>query len=82
MEAKTFYLHSLGCPKNMVDSEVILGFLMDAGYKPVEEPLDARLIVVNTCGFIESATEESIETILELAQAKKQGRCELLVVAG
>ena len=66
----------------MVDSEVILGFLMRAGYKPVEEPLAARLIVVNTCGFIESATEESIETILELAQAKKQGRCELLVVAG
>jgi ribosomal protein S12 methylthiotransferase len=55
---------------------------MDAGYKPVEEPLDARLIVVNTCGFIESATEESIETILELAQAKEQGRCEFLVVAG
>jgi len=55
---------------------------MDAGYKPVQEPLEARLIVVNTCSFIESATEESIETILELAQAKKQGRCELLVVAG
>ena len=66
----------------MVDSEVILGFLMSAGYKPVEEPLAAQLIVVNTCGFIESAIEESIETILELAQAKKQGRCELLVVAG
>jgi len=55
---------------------------MDAGYMPVQEPLEARLIVVNTCSFIESATEESIETILELAQAKKQGRCELLVVAG
>jgi ribosomal protein S12 methylthiotransferase len=55
---------------------------MDAGYKPVAEPLDAQLIVVNTCGFIESATEESIETILELAQAKKQGRCQFLVVAG
>jgi ribosomal protein S12 methylthiotransferase len=82
MEPTTFYLQSLGCPKNRVDSEVILGSLMDAGYKPVEEPLDARLIVVNTCGFIESATEESIETILELAQAKEQGRCEFLVVAG
>jgi len=55
---------------------------MDAGYQPVEEPLDAHLIVVNTCGFIESATEESIETILELAQAKKQGRCQYLVVTG
>ncbi|UCG21330.1 MAG: 30S ribosomal protein S12 methylthiotransferase RimO [Deltaproteobacteria bacterium] len=82
MEPTTFYLQSLGCPKNRVDSEVILGSLMDAGYKPVQEPLEARLIVVNTCSFIESATEESIETILELAQAKKQGRCELLVVAG
>jgi ribosomal protein S12 methylthiotransferase len=55
---------------------------MDAGYEPVQEPLKARLIVVNTCGFIGSATEESIETILELAQAKEQGRCEFLVVAG
>ena len=82
MEPTTFYLQSLGCPKNRVDSEVILGCLMNAGYKPVEDPLDARLIVVNTCGFIRSATEESIETILELAKAKNLGRCEFLVVAG
>ncbi len=82
MEPTTVYLISLGCPKNRVDSEVILGCLINAGYKPVEEPLDARLIVVNTCGFIRSATEESIETILELAQAKKSCRCEFLVVAG
>jgi ribosomal protein S12 methylthiotransferase len=82
VEPATVYLISLGCPKNRVDSEVILGCLINAGYKPVEEPLDARLIVVNTCGFIRSATEESIETILELAQAKKSGRCEFLVVAG
>lgn len=82
MEPTTFYLQSLGCAKNRVDSEVILGFLMSAGYKPVEEPLDAQLIVVNTCGFIESATQESIETILELAQAKETGQCQLLVVAG
>ena len=82
MEPTTVYLISLGCPKNRVDSEVILGSLINAGYKPVEEPLEAQLIVVNTCGFIRSATEESIETILELAQAKKLGRCEFLVVAG
>jgi ribosomal protein S12 methylthiotransferase len=82
VEPTTVYLTSLGCPKNRVDSEVILGSLMNAGYKPVVEPLEARLIVVNTCGFITSATEESIETILELAQAKKLGRCEFLVVAG
>ena len=55
---------------------------MKAGYKLVEEPLEAQLIVVNTCAFIESATEESIEAILELAQAKNLGQCELLVVAG
>jgi len=82
VEPTTVYLISLGCPKNRVDSEVILGSLMNAGYRPVEEPLDARLIVVNTCGFIRSATEESIETILELAKAKQVGRCEFLVVAG
>jgi len=82
LEPTTFYLQSLGCPKNRVDSEVILGSLINAGYKPVEGPLDAQLIVVNTCGFIRSATEESIETILELAQAKKLGRCEFLVVVG
>ena len=82
MGPKTVYLTSLGCPKNRVDSEVILGSLMKAGYKLVEEPLEAQLIVVNTCAFIESATEESIEAILELAQAKKLGQCELLVVAG
>jgi len=82
VEPTTVYLTSLGCPKNRVDSEVILGSLMNAGYTPVEDPLDARLIVVNTCGFVRSATEESIETILELAQAKKLGRCDFLVVAG
>ena len=82
MGPKTVYLTSLGCPKNRVDSEVILGSLMKAGYKLVEEPLEAQLIVVNTCAFIESATEESIEAILELAQAKNLGQCELLVVAG
>jgi len=82
MEPTTFYLQSLGCPKNRVDSEVILGSLMNAGHRPVEDPFQARLIVVNTCGFIESATQESIDTILALAQAKERGQCQLLVVAG
>ena len=81
-EPTTVYLTSLGCAKNRVDSEVILGALMAGGYKPVEEPLQAHLIVVNTCCFIESATQESIDTILELAQAKERGQCQLLVVAG
>ncbi len=82
MEKKTLYIASLGCPKNRVDSEVILGALMKGGHEPVENPLEAHLIVVNTCGFIESATQESIDTILELAQAKERGQCQLLVVAG
>ncbi len=82
MEPTTFYLQSLGCPKNLVDSEVILGGLIRAGHKPVHDPLEARLIVVNTCSFIESATQESIDTILELARAKERGQCQVLVVAG
>ncbi|UCG11635.1 MAG: 30S ribosomal protein S12 methylthiotransferase RimO [Deltaproteobacteria bacterium] len=82
MEPTTVYLTSLGCPKNRVDSEVILGTLMSGGYEPVENPLEAQVIVVNTCSFIESATQESIDTILELAQAKESGLCRLLVVAG
>lgn len=82
MEPTTFYLQSLGCPKNRVDSEVILGILMNGGHKPVEDPLQAQLIVVNTCSFIESATQESIDTILELAQAKQRGQCEFFVVVG
>jgi ribosomal protein S12 methylthiotransferase len=82
VEPTTFYLHSLGCAKNRVDSEVILGLLVEGGHQLAPDPLEARIIVVNTCAFIESATQESIDTILELAQAKKQGQCEVLVVAG
>jgi len=82
MEPTTFYLQSLGCSKNRVDSEVILGTLMAAGYRSIEDPLEARLIVVNTCSFIESATQESVDTILELAQAKQLGKCKVMVVAG
>ena len=82
MEPTTFYLLSLGCAKNRVDSEVILGGLISAGYQPEEDPLKAQLIVVNTCSFIESAAQESIDAILDLAQAKEKGACRLLVVTG
>jgi ribosomal protein S12 methylthiotransferase len=82
MEPSTFHLLSLGCAKNRVDSEVILGGLISAGYHPEEDPLKAQVIVVNTCSFIESAAQESIDTILELAQAKDKGACRLLVVTG
>ncbi|HET9599261.1 MAG TPA: 30S ribosomal protein S12 methylthiotransferase RimO [Anaeromyxobacteraceae bacterium] len=76
------YMHTLGCPKNRVDSEVMLGTLADAGFRLVQAPGDADVIVVNTCGFIESAKEESISAIVELAEEKASGRCKKLVVAG
>ncbi len=76
------YMHTLGCPKNRVDSEVMLGTLADAGYRLVQEPRQADVIVVNTCGFIESAKQESIGAIVELAEMKAEGRCRKLVVAG
>src|SRR5690242_16911555 len=76
------YMHTLGCPKNRVDSEVMLGTLSEAGYRLVQAPEQADVIVVNTCGFIESAKQESIDAILELAAHKAEGRCRKLVVAG
>ena len=80
--ARTIHFVSLGCPKNRVDSEVMLGVAERAGYRHVSEPEEASVIVVNTCGFIDAAKEESINTILELARQKQAGRCEKLVVAG
>lgn len=80
--SKAVYIVSLGCPKNRVDSEVMLGDAGAAGHRLVDEPEQADVIVVNTCGFIESAKEESIETILEMAGHKGEGGCETLVVTG
>lgn len=79
---KTVGLVSLGCSKNRVDSEVMLGVLKEQGYRVVADPAQAQVIVVNTCGFIQSAKEESIETILEMARYKHTGRLEQLVVTG
>ena len=76
------YLRTLGCPKNRVDSEIMLGTLAEAGFQLVQEPERAEVIVVNTCGFIESAKAESISAIVELAEMKAEGRCKKLVVAG
>src|SRR5262245_15098347 len=73
---------SLGCPKNLVDSEVMLGTLAGKGYAITAQKEDAEVIVVNTCGFIDSAKKESIDTILEMAQLKTEGHCKKLVVAG
>jgi ribosomal protein S12 methylthiotransferase len=82
--ARTRRLHlvSLGCAKNQVDSEFMLGRLKQAGWLPTDDPEQAHAIVVNTCSFIESAAEESIETIVELADYKKSGLCRRLVVTG
>jgi ribosomal protein S12 methylthiotransferase len=80
--SKRIHFVSLGCPKNRVDTEVMLGIAEKAGYRQVADPAEASVIVVNTCGFIDAAKEESIATILELSQHKKDGRCEKLVVTG
>ena len=71
-----------GCPKNRVDTEVMLGLSQQGGAQIAEKPDDADVIVVNTCGFINAAKEESIDTILEMAQWKTQGRCQRLIVTG
>ena len=81
-ENKSLYMATLGCPKNRVDSEVMLGTLGARGYTLVERPEDASVIVVNTCAFIGPAKQESVDTILELAELKKTGHCDTLVVTG
>src|SRR6266478_7482812 len=73
---------SLGCPKNLVDSEVMMGLLARAGAELSPRAEDADVIVVNTCSFIESAQQESVNTILEMAGHKAAGRAKKLVVAG
>ncbi len=78
----TLCLVSLGCAKNQVDSELMLGRLRRAGWVLTERPEEAQVIVVNTCSFIEDAAQESLETILELARYKKIGSCRRLVVTG
>jgi ribosomal protein S12 methylthiotransferase len=73
---------SLGCPKNIVDSELVLGSLASKGYNITADAGGAEVIVVNTCGFIDSAKEESIDTILEMAEYKRKGSCQKLIVMG
>lgn len=73
---------SLGCAKNLVDTELILGKLGEAGYGVTSEPREADVIIVNTCGFIQAAKEESLETALALAGEKGHGRCRALILAG
>lgn len=80
--SKSLYMVTLGCPKNRVDSEVMLGTLNQRGYHLVQEPGDAEVIVVNTCAFLKAAEKESVDNILELAEYKKTGKCRTLVVTG
>ncbi|HHW00064.1 MAG TPA: 30S ribosomal protein S12 methylthiotransferase RimO [Clostridiaceae bacterium] len=72
---------SLGCPKNLVDSEIMLGMLKEKGYEFTSDKDEAEVLIVNTCGFIESAQQESVNTILEMAECKKNN-CKLLLVTG
>src|SRR5215213_4650210 len=73
---------SLGCPKNLVDSEVMLGLAQQSGHQLTRDAADADVLVVNTCAFIDKAKQESVDAILEMAEHKKTGRCTKLVVTG
>src|SRR5262245_59745499 len=77
-----FSIVSLGCARNLVDSEVMAGLLQRDHYDIVDEPEDADVVLINTCGFIEAAKAESIDTIIEIAQLKEEGKIKKLVVAG
>ena len=79
---ETVHLLTLGCPKNLVDSELMLGALTDAGYEIVSDPAKAQVLIVNTCAFIETAKKESIGAILEAAELKSSAPGRRLVVAG
>jgi ribosomal protein S12 methylthiotransferase len=78
----TFHLVSLGCAKNLVDSEVMLGLLQEGGWDMEENPSEASVLLVNTCGFIQPAVEEAVEVILEMASYKSDSRPKFLVVTG
>ena len=73
---------SLGCPKNLVDTEVMMGHLTMRGHELTPKPEDADVIVVNTCSFIDPAKQESVDTIIEMGEFKKSGKAQRLVVAG
>lgn len=79
---RTIHFVSLGCPKNRVDTEGMLGLAEACAYRHVADPAEADVIVVNTCGFIDPAKRESIATVLELTRHRTEGRCRSLVVAG
>lgn len=81
-QEKSIYFSSLGCSKNLVDSQVMLGHLKLDGFKITPNPEEAEVIIVNTCSFVEAAKVESIETVLDLASYKEEGNCKALVMSG
>jgi len=81
-DQKSIYLNNLGCARNLVDGEVMLGILKDKGFRLISDPSQADIIIVNTCSFIESAINESLDEILELAEYKDNGNCMQLIVTG
>lgn len=81
-DPKKVHFISLGCPKNLVDSEIMAGTLMKDGYQVVGDETEADTVIVNTCGFIEDSKKESIQRILDMAELKKQGQIKKVVVAG
>ena len=77
-----FYIETLGCPKNLVDSEVITSNILDSGCELTHDPQNAEILIVNTCGFIQPAKEESIDVILDFVRLKKEGKCKKLIAVG
>ena len=82
MGIKNISIVTLGCSKNEIDSELMIGLLKKNNYRIVNLLEEAEIIIVNTCGFIKDAKEESIETIWEMSQYKNEGKCKYLILAG
>jgi ribosomal protein S12 methylthiotransferase len=82
MSIQKVHFISLGCPKNLVDSEIMAGTLLKEGYQVVGDEAEADTVIVNTCGFIEDSKQESIQRILEMGELKKNGKLNNIVVAG
>ena len=81
-QTKNFFLLNLGCARNLIDSEYISASLLNAGYKKKEHPKEADIIIINSCSFIESAINESIEAVFEAINYKKEGMCEKIILVG
>ena len=82
MDNNTYALISLGCPKNLVNSEQMIYLMSEAGFALVPDPDGADLVIINTCGFLDSAKSEAIDSILEMAQLKTEGRLGKIIVTG